>query len=205
MPGVRDGLVTNFTAGGPALIDDFEDQDSDEYSFSIGDSSLVAYVTSPVWNGTYALGMTANNEVYMYSQPGDGLDNYFDTGETVSVWHYAPSGAGDGDEFRWAVQSGSPGSHYAIQFNYNQSSYRIYKNPQGVLTEFGTLEYDVWEEAQITWLSDGSIDVTVYDHTGSQKVSGSATDSSYSDGGVGWRVTSNDDNQERYFDYGTIQ
>ena len=207
-PVVHDGVTSGgyplafeseLGSGGTVIIDDFESGGISNYG---GDTSEVSVQTSTVYEGTYAL---AN-----------------DTGSTASITSTSGLNAypSQGDTFTWRtiIDSGFAGGLFAVQSEAGDSSLsgylvhagsdtiNIQRNDSGTYTKLNettglTIPTSAWVQFEVTWLSDGSIDVVLYDDAGSEITTLSATDTTYTSGGVGWRT----DNANQYQDYMVIQ
>lgn len=88
--------------GGADVIDDFNDGDMKEYQ----DTDTVSLVSSPVWEGAFALRCEGGTgtRTKPVSLSGDGLDRYPVRGDpTFRAYTYLPSGLGPQEELKWGV------------------------------------------------------------------------------------------------------
>ena len=194
-----DGDVV-FSAGPPpGTIDDFEDGNLNEYSGSIG-----IVQSSEVLFGSFAFEQTGNGNMISTS----GLPNYPQSGNTINLYFKedSPSDTG-GLAFLFGVQNTS--QFYAVNALAQYNFIGIFKDgvgggsqisPNGSAT-FGT----DWIEFEIVWNSP-NIDFTVFSvnqttgaRTGTLGTV-SATDSTYTSGGIGFGANSYAGSGYGYFD-----
>lgn len=171
------------------VIDDFEDGDLSEYP----SSSSFSVDQSIVHDGSYALSVSSAGNLSSTS----GLANYPSQGDTFTFWYY-PEGQFSDFGFVFAAQSevgdadGSeniPG-YYAFFSLYNGN---IQIDEVG--TDFAvltlasgsaSLSSNNWYKGEVHWATNGEITFTVYDSSGNQLQSITATSDTYSSGGVGY-------------------
>jgi hypothetical protein len=172
-------------------IDDYEDNSISEYS---GDTSLFNPVTSPVYGGTYALAPSNTS-----GKTTDGIFRFDDTvsqGQIIRYMQYVNTTAGSGDEpcTLFGVQSpGTTNQNYGVcleQFGTDRISLaRDVDNndTSGVVLATSTVTYATgWYEVEIDWRTTNSITVRLYNSSGTQVASTTATDSTYTSGGYGY-------------------
>jgi len=84
-----DGVVLTFETGGAipdSVVDNFERGNFDPYQH-IGDDPRAEIITSPTFDGSNAAELRENSSAsYLYSEDGDGLDNYPE-GEGITQFH----------------------------------------------------------------------------------------------------------------------
>jgi hypothetical protein len=169
-------------------FDDFEDNNISEYS---GDTTLFQTDTAPVFGGTYAL-----EAVNKSGRTTDGIYRFDQTvsqGETVRFMQYVNT-SGDEACTLFGVQSpGSTNNNYAVcleRFGTNRIS--LSKNVtdndvSGTVLATSTVTYSTgWYEVEVDWRTDDSMHVYLYNSAGTLVASTSATDSSYTSGGLGY-------------------
>jgi hypothetical protein len=172
-------------------FDDFEDNNISEYS---GDTSLFQTDTSPVYGGTYALEAANVN--------GRTTDGIYRTGSTtaqgqiIRYMQYLNTTTGSGDEActLFGVQSpGSNNNNYAVcleQFGTDRivlAKNVIDNDVSGTVLASTSVTYSTgWYEVEIDWQTNNSIKAYLYNSAGTLLASTTATDSSYSSGGIGY-------------------
>lgn len=175
-----DGTVI-YSAGGVTVIDDFEDGDIAEYS---GDTADFNVQTTTIKKGAYAL-ESSGLDSSIYSTAGLGA--YPSQGDTFRCYIY-PNQAGAGVGEIWFATTDSNNTYFAAMNN-GTSNFQIGKRDAGSKTNFASQSYNwnsEWYEFEIEWLSDGTINATAYDSAGTQVASLSATDATFTGGGIGF-------------------
>jgi hypothetical protein len=175
------------------VIDGFEDGDISEYSgYTSGSTAQIGTVK----NGSYALEINdSGSKSVLHSTSG---------------LNYYPS---QGDAWRYWVQAGSGGNHCHMGFGYQSSgnsydvdtmvgSGKIVLNVDGnsLASSSVSLSRVNWYEVKIDWGSDGEISADLYDSSGSYLTGISATDTTYTSGGIYWAANSFN-GSNHYFDY----
>jgi hypothetical protein len=173
------------------FFDDFEDDNINEYS---GDSSL--FDTSSVFNyeGSFGLAASLGNDE---SQTTDGLyrtDTTFSQGSTIRYFTYVDSTTDDEPCTLFGVQSpGSDNENYAVCLDQFPSDQVVLakdvssNDDSGTSLDSQSVTFATgWYEVVIDWLTDDSINVTVFDANGSTFATLSASDSDYTSGGMGF-------------------
>jgi len=142
--------------------------------------------TGTVYNGTYALEITTSNF---------GGDIISDTGRTLqqgdrfSARVYVASGGGAGSVLFGTDAESSPNG-YGIQLS--DSGYiRVHTVDNGA---FGSIlagkstnvPTGEWVRVVVNWKTDGTITATLYDSAGTEVESLTTSDSTYTQGGIGW-------------------
>lgn len=189
--------------------DDFEDNNITEYS---GDTSLFTTGASPVYGGSYAL-EAANTS----GKTTDGIyrtDLSVSQGETIRYMQYIDTSAGTFDETctLFGVQSpGSDNDNYAVCLElYGADRISLAKDvtnsdSSGTVLATSSVSYTTgWYEVQIDWGTDDDIDVALYTSAGSLVATTSATDSTYTTGGIGFAFWFQNGAWDSYVSYPTI-
>ncbi|UPW00816.1 hypothetical protein M0R88_01620 [Halorussus gelatinilyticus] len=167
------------------VVDDFEDGDISEYNFDRGSSSA-SVVSSPTHSGSYALEYTAGNVEAISTS---GLNAYPSAGDTFS-YRVRGSGGAAKTNLSYGVQGHT--NRYFVRVNIADDSLALYRLEGGSSTELAadwstpTLSQDTWYELEVQWESGGGHTVTLLDGSGSQLTQISATDSTWTSGGVGY-------------------
>jgi hypothetical protein len=179
------------------VIDDFERSSPlDEYNVYQGSKTQFNVVNSPVFSGSQAIevGSDSTKNVFISQSglnkyPAEGSDIsgrvYYPSGETVKA--FIVFGAEDGDNYYWAGINAdkSSSSDYQIQLS---------KQEGGTNTGLGTVAVgsfprDEWLQYEINYRSSGdTLELKLYDSSGSLIDTVSATDTSINGTGIGFRV-----------------
>ncbi len=174
-----------------SFMDDFEDGNITEYS---GDTSLFAVDGSFAYEGSYGLDATGN-------ESAKATDGIYRTGVTVSqgqtlrYLQYIDTTAGATDETctLFGVQSpGSNNQNYAVcleLFGTDRVSISRdvdFNDTSGTVLASTTISYVTgWHEVEVDWRTNNAINVRVL-RNGTLVATTSATDSTYTQGGVGF-------------------
>jgi len=172
-----------FTVSG---IDNFEDNDLDEY---LGDTGLASISTS-AYEGSYAAELSSS--ALIYSLPGDSdpdLPNYPAQGDIFETRMY--SQGGEPARFVFGVQDSS--NYYYAEADPAAGSLTLYVKSAGSDTELASttglsILTGEWLRLAVEWKTDGTQIVQLFDASGTEITSGgiSATDATYSSGGIGF-------------------
>ncbi|MFC4552409.1 hypothetical protein [Halorussus sp. GCM10023401] len=164
-------------------VDGFEDGDLSEYEFDRG-SSGASVVSSPTYTGSHALEISGTN-TEMISM--DGLEHYPAAGDVFSTWVRGTNNA-DRINITYGVQNHT--NRYFARVNPEQGHVALYRTEDGsstLLTDKSVpLSQDTWYEVHIDWQTDGTHVFTLFDDSGSQISQISATDSTWTAGGIGY-------------------
>lgn len=203
-----------------AVIDDFEDQDHDEYVLADGsngsDKGDISFVTTPVYNGTYSMRVANGGWRNYISHPNntnltDYLNYYPIRGDTIR-W-YTQMESTQLTRFQFGVQDTTTRANcYSCWVDPRDSQLQIRVRSGG--SEIQTIgpsttsvPASVWIEVEIGWQDDGNgnsqLSVTATNLSdGSEITSFSGTDSTaiYTDGGIGL-ASVGDSGGEKLWDY----
>lgn len=198
--GIRNGVYQDTLQ---QLIDDFEDGDISEYG---SDTGQYATQTSTVKEGTTALqgDVSSGNAYHILST--SGLNYYPSQGDTWRLWNRVQS-SGDMAANHFGVQSvptsGLPDNGYMVQTRVAANEIRIYLRSSASWTLLASasvsLSSATWYEIKVDWATDGTITLTIFDSAGSQLAQASATDTSFSSGGIGWGAHNANSNASSIF------
>lgn len=206
--GVNGRALTQTTI---TLVDSAEDGDIAEYG---GDTGGYSTQTSTVYDQSTAIEGTASSGGYNGISSTSGLPAYPAQGDVLSCRVYLDTANGWADNDRMGVMYGTgaetmPPDGYRIDLDAaNDDMILAIWNSNG-FTSLATANIDVsaltdaWIKLEVDWQSDGTMVFTVYDSSGSSVNSVSATDTTYSSGGVGYIVdeSGSDSTPSVYFDY----
>lgn len=164
------------------LIDNFEDGDIAEYT---GAKSPFSVQSNTVFDGNNALKGVATTKTSSIISTA-GLDNYPAQGDTFEVYQRDGRKIGLGGAL-FGVQDIN--NFYLVQFNSNAQDLRFFVKDGGSFTRLAsqstTISADVWYRLEIDWGS--TITVSQFDG-GTLEASVSVTDSTYTSGGIGFRL-----------------
>ncbi|MFZ2555210.1 MAG: DUF2341 domain-containing protein, partial [Minisyncoccia bacterium] len=170
-----------------SFFDDFEDDNISEYS---GNTSLFNVGTAFNHNGTYGLD-TAGTEDQKTTNGLYRTGALLARGDTIRFFQYVDASAEDEPCTLFASQGS--GQNYAVCLDqYPSEQVTIAKNVtsndgSGTSLASTSVTYVTgWYEVEVDWLTSTVINVNVYDDAGSLFATASATDSTYSSGGVGF-------------------
>ena len=176
-----------------SVVDNFEEQSnggvygqlSDFYTGNISDFDR--NTNSPVAEGNDSLKVTGSSNRYkITSADGGGLNYYPEAGDTVRFnVYWSGGGSWPFVDMRFGVNGSS---FYECSLNRANQWVRIYKDDSGTLlaedTSPGLPDSEILE-AEFDWGSGGSLTLTVFDSADNQISQVSASDSDYTDGGIG--------------------
>ena len=193
---------TRDPSDGRLIVDNFEDNDLDEYRFDRG-SSGASVVTSPTKTGSHALEI-AGTSTEMIST--SWLPHYPSAGSTISYWVRGTGGADDLN-LSYGVQDHT--NRYFVRVDIANNDLFLFRYEGGnsyQLAEDATvsLSQDAWYEVEVEWARDGTHTVTLFDNSGTQLAQISATDSTWSSGGIGYDAYLSS-GEAVYFDSVTIE
>lgn len=195
-----DGTVI-YSAGGGTLIDDFEDNDLAEYDLQ---NETPTTQGTTVYEGAYALecntgvkGLSGSSAAV--SNEGAGLPYYPQPGDTFEIW-VSRTGVRSSDNSgvrprayfgvqnttSWPIDDG-----YGVLIgdDYTHSLFDLEVWSAGSVTRIASstaykMPPNEWHRLEIDWASDGTITVTLEDSAGTQQAQISATDTTYTAGGI---------------------
>jgi hypothetical protein len=183
-------------SGGPASValsvdriatEGFEDGAISDFG---GDTGSFSVQSTQVYQGSFALEGSATSSRDLISD----TDARVEQGHTYSTRVRYSSGSDD-----WHVLFGTTGEDTSFDSYgigaYDGGIFRISKIDDGRHTsDFATTSFDgsayadEWLRLEWTWETDGTITATLYDSAGSQIAQLSATDTTYTSGGIGFRI-----------------
>jgi hypothetical protein len=190
-------IGTSSSASSTAVFvaaDDFEDNNITEYS---GDTGLMTTSVDFSYGGSYGLDLGANQA----SRLSDGIARFDQTvsqGETIRYKQYVDTSAGPSDEScaLFGVQSPVTGNqNYGVCLElFGTDRITLAKNIESTDSYGGvvdlassTVTYVTgWYEVEVDWQTDDTMDVYLYNPSGTLVATTSATDSTYSSGGYGF-------------------
>lgn len=183
---------------GDLVVDNFEDQDITEYGGDTGFYRAVdeSTVSAEARNGTALLecDMGAVDTPRRISSTAD-LNDYPVPGDKFRCWLRMGGDPNNNQAvgFYFGTQ-GANGDPNGYRVDLKQSStpdYRIRKLDNGgtnLATASQSYTADNWYEVKVDWQTDGTITATLYDDQGSQLNEITGSDSTFTDGGVGFHA-----------------
>lgn len=204
------------TGGGDTVwevIDDFERGDLDPYA---GDDAPFDIVSSPVYDGSYALRATDDSDG-ISSFDGDGLDRYIEKGDTFRYRFRSTVNGGEEDEASVTLAYGidedsnvipEDGQSYVIWPDMEYGSIIVMEHHDSGGSSFiytdpflEGYEAGEWWTIEMEWQENDTHVVTVYDDDMNELGSDSGTpDDYFGDGGsIGWS-SEMDDGEAAYAD-----
>lgn len=178
-----------------SVVDNFEEsiyEDQDKSLSDVYNGALAEYdrnTNSPVFEGDYSL-KTGDNTINELIWSTSGLPRYPQAGEMIRSRHHLADvtdnqnltlcfGVQDGDNFymaRWEESSGQLQLFVVSNGSFSELASTAANPP-----------FQEWLRLDVDWGSDGSITVELYDESVTLVGSISASDSSYTSGGIGFR------------------
>lgn len=170
-----------------STIDDFADGDISEYAGDTGGFTLNNIGDDNALKGAYTLEtMGAGNTITSDS----GLSNYPSAGDTFQYFSYFTGSSGT-SQFVFA-HNGNAGidDDYLIAIDANSSALNLNRHDNGSLTTVKSGSASVttgkWLRTRVDWGASGSFTIRVFQEV-NEVGSITATDSTYSSGGIGFR------------------
>lgn len=161
----------------PTNVDDFEDQNLDEYTGDVDDASIV---TSPASEGDYSVRVNSGkNEIISTA----GLSNYPAQGDTIRVDVQLLDSANE-TRFGWGVQDAD--NMYFCQITHTALSLQKRSGGDNTVLDVATdltVPKEKYLTLEVKWKNDGSMTVILFDN-GSKIGSVSEQDQSYGGGGI---------------------
>jgi len=202
-------------------IDSFEDGNTNEYTFDDTDGSEYnivdeSSVSFSAIDGSkmleVGLSSSGGTVTYMYSNPGDGLDNYFAKGQEITVYVRQVDNLNRSD-IRIAFGMTDSGDYYAADIQWDAFfALRVLKRENSSTVDLANnsaydLKIDQWYEVVITWDdgtlggSDNDITISIREGVGGNEVlSSTVNDSTFANvSGIGF--LGDRQNEVIYVDY----
>lgn len=173
------------------VVDDFEDGNLSEYA---GDTFYASVQSNTVFEGSNALKFNADGSSRLiYST--SGLNAYPSAGDTFTLRAWLPT-ANTGMKTYFGVQDSN--NYYATFMQDFEQQWQLFKYENGTETSLVDktnqgIPQDQWARQEIDWQSDGTIECRLYDSSGTLVSTISATDSTFSSGGIGFGTYGNYD------------
>lgn len=187
------GATANMLRGKrETIIDDFEDGGLTEYRYDTGSFSIQNTV---VKEGSLALRVDSGANEHISSFPGDGLPYYPEAGDTFRWWGRTSVGQ------YWMLlyfgcQKGTGGVEnrpdgYAAFLHFKNGELILRKREAGTNYKSASAPFsfsvDVWYGVEVEWGADGTIVIRLLDTAGNVLASASATDTTFTSGGITWQ------------------
>lgn len=175
---------------GPPIVDDFEDTGLGEYG---GDTSMFAVDgNAPVPNGSYSLKTDTGGSTGLIVSTS-GLDNYLDQGETMAAQLHPVTGNDSRMGAVFFVQDYN--NLYMLAVGVDLGDFQIFKRSGGgyslLVKTNVSLSQGTEFRVEVTPQTDGTLVGELFDESAGTKLASiSTTDTTYTDGGQGWRIAS---------------
>lgn len=170
-------------------VDDFEDGDLSEYSDNGNAPNGFRTSSAQAFQGGYSLRTNTSDgssEVVNITSSA-GLDNYPSRGGNLTTKVYFEEGGGDAN-----IIFGQQASDqfYAVEIDEENTRIRLLKNgfSSSLDTQGVSIPTNQWLRMKVEWGT--TVTGTLYNTRGEQLATVSASDSSYSNGGIGFRTFS---------------
>jgi hypothetical protein len=186
------------------VIDDFEDGDISEYRF---DTEKFVVQTTVVKEGSSALEVATGTNEHIISYTGNGLPYYPEAGDTFRWWGRT-SILQNWILLYFGVKSGTGGASdtpdgYATFLHFGKDKLILRKREGGTNNRLAETAFsfstDTWYDTEIIWKTNGTISVRLLDDTGTELATVSATDTTFTSGGIAWQSANN--SGSKYMDY----
>lgn len=191
---------SGFTSSPLTVVDDFEDGDIAEYALETGSFSVQ---TSTIYSGSNALEASFEDN---FGRHIVSTDFSVSNGKTYRWNVQLPTTDVTGSAV-FGVEDESSIDGYQIEAQANESSFNLAEFEEGSRTLLSqdtdvTYSTGIWYEVEFDWGSSGGLTATLYDDGGSQVTQISATDSTFSSGGIGWHMfNSTTTSRSVFYDY----
>lgn len=182
------------TGEGAGTIDGFEDGDMAEYEDpQQGSMADWSAQSTTVYDGTYAAACShggtyhsavSNSGLGQYPQAGDTFEYRFRMGraDDDAELHYATGPVDASTNYNYA--------RYQVRVNGDSGEFALYRLSQSNQTNLGkvsvTPNADEWYRVRVQWGPDGTHTVTLYNSDAIEVAQITATDTTYTEGGIGW-------------------
>ena len=172
------------------VIDDFEDNDITDYS---GDTTLFDANTSFNWQKSYGLSAASGKESEKTTSGIYKTGTSISQGSTIEFYQKVESGQDDEPCTYFGVQGS--GQNYAVCLDQYPNDVVVLakdvtsNDDSGTTIATSSITYTSgthWYKVSIDWLNDDSINIAVYNDSGSNVASISSSDGTYSSGGFGF-------------------
>jgi hypothetical protein len=180
-----------------SFVDDFEDNDIDEYAPSSGnDKDLFSVGSAFNFQGSLGLGAASGQEGQQTSNGGitrDAGGSAFGPGETLRVYQYVDAAEDDEPCFLFSVQGF--GDNYAVCLDQFFKGDRVtiaedvdWSDDSGTVRASTSVTYATgWYQIEIDWLTSGTFDVSVVDDSSGVEIASlSYAAGSPAAGGIGF-------------------
>jgi hypothetical protein len=168
-------------------LEDWEHGDEPENAGWSGDTGEWDNQTSTVYEGSYAIEYLAGSDDNSITR----TDKTVEQGDLIETYHYMPNlNNYQANYFYFGLaQNSSPFSNsYTLSFAGYNGEMTIWVDGSSLVSDTN-VNYPIgeWMRATVDWATDGNITATLYDASDTQLSQISATDTTYTSGGVGFR------------------
>ena len=184
------------------VIDSFEDSDFSEYDFDRG-SSGANIVSDTTYAGSSVLEISGTNTEMISTS---GLDHYPSAGDVFSCWVRGTGGPED-VHFTYGVQDHD--SRYFARIDIANNDLFLFKYHNGDFDQLAedahvVLSEETWYNIEVDWRKTGTHIVTLYDCNGKEVAQITGSDSTWTDGSIGYDAYLEASGGTVYFDYVAI-
>jgi hypothetical protein len=182
------------------IIDDFEDGNLDEYQHDTSRSGRASIVSSPTLSGSHALAISNENAELISTS---GLGTYPSQGEIFNYWVRATGGA-DQINLTYGVQDHT--NRYFVRVDFDDDWLMAFEFENSEYTQIAeatsgfVIPEDQLLRVEIYWQRDGTHEITLFDSGGNVLSRISGTDSTWTDGGIGYDAYLASSGGSVYFD-----
>lgn len=175
-----------FTISQTNIIDNFERGDLSPYDS--GYTENFSIVSSPVYEGSYALKGTTDSSVgpNKWIVSTGGLQNYPSRGDSIELRMRGTNGNAQ-PRFMFGLQDSSWDSGYSVNLDISDGKAIFQKQTNNLRAINHSFSSDIWYRYVIDWLSD-RIRTTVYKPDGTEIGVMSYTDQAFDSGNIGFRA-----------------
>jgi hypothetical protein len=194
------GTTDDFT-----ILDSFEDGDISEYTGDTGDWSVAQDGDSYHDGHRLEMGGSFGDSIIISTS---GLDYYPSQGDTFGTWCKTPYQNSRHHMFLFGVQDSS--NYYEVRYNTvvgGTNEILINKVEGGSSTTLASTTqvdptFGKYENIEVAWGTDGSIDVTIYNvgAGAADHATLSATDTTFTSGGIGFGADYSSEDPDGIFD-----
>lgn len=183
------------------IIDDFEDGDIAEYT---GDTGQFTVQGTTVFEGANALEGTSDGARHRIISTA-GLNAYPAQGDTFQCRIRDDTGSLTAG-IAWGVQDGN--NLYRAMVSSQGDNLQLWLKENGgynrLVETAVTVPQDEWLRLEIDWAGDGTMTVTLFDSADTQLAQISATDTTFTSGGIGWIINTGGSGQAAQYDLAEI-
>jgi hypothetical protein len=185
-------------------VDDFEDDDLDEYEVSAPAGVTVTTSTDRPYDGSRSVKIDKDNTDADQGNAVsmNGLPRYPQPGDTFRAFYYTENNDGI-HTLKFGVQDTTDEYRYEVDIDIASGTdlHKVDENGYTDLDSTNTVPAsNQWVEIEVAWQRDGTMNVTIYDANGNTVTTLSASDTEFRGGGIGFRSYNRDSTDTTYWD-----